>query len=119
MGQPSDLLASAPVGLRRALRDSLRLRTSVVVAGSSEIPLAVGGVERMSRSCLPDATKLIDCPTSAGRFRFSQPSEEENMEAYRIDRFGTVDGIVLRSSDNPRPRRMTQPDVSGGGRSFP
>jgi NADPH:quinone reductase-like Zn-dependent oxidoreductase len=25
------------------------------------------------------------------------------MEAYRIDRFGSVDGIVLRSSDNPRP----------------
>jgi hypothetical protein len=38
------------------------------------------------------------------------------MEAYRIDRFGSVDAIVLRSSDNPR---MTQPDVSGDGRSFP
>jgi NADPH:quinone reductase-like Zn-dependent oxidoreductase len=25
------------------------------------------------------------------------------MEAYRIDRFGSVDGIVLRSSDDPRP----------------
>jgi NADPH:quinone reductase-like Zn-dependent oxidoreductase len=25
------------------------------------------------------------------------------MEAYRIDRFGSVDGIVLRSSENPRP----------------
>jgi NADPH:quinone reductase-like Zn-dependent oxidoreductase len=25
------------------------------------------------------------------------------MEAYRIDRFGSVDGIMLRSSDNPRP----------------
>jgi hypothetical protein len=23
------------------------------------------------------------------------------MEAYRIDRFGSVDGIVLRSSDDP------------------
>src|SRR3984893_4416347 len=25
------------------------------------------------------------------------------MEAYRIDRFGSIDGIVLRSSENPRP----------------
>jgi NADPH:quinone reductase-like Zn-dependent oxidoreductase len=25
------------------------------------------------------------------------------MEAYYVDRFGSVDGIVLRSSDNPRP----------------
>ena len=28
------------------------------------------------------------------------------MEAYRIDRFGSVDGIVLRSSDDPRPGLM-------------
>jgi NADPH:quinone reductase-like Zn-dependent oxidoreductase len=25
------------------------------------------------------------------------------VEAYRIDRFGRVDGIVLRSSEDPRP----------------
>ena len=25
------------------------------------------------------------------------------MEAYRIDRFGSVDGIVRRSSEDPRP----------------
>ena len=25
------------------------------------------------------------------------------MEAYRIDSFGSVDGIVLRSSEDPRP----------------
>ena len=25
------------------------------------------------------------------------------MEAYRIDRFGSVDGIVFRSSEDPRP----------------
>ena len=25
------------------------------------------------------------------------------MEAYHIDRFGSVDGIVLRSSEDPRP----------------
>ena len=25
------------------------------------------------------------------------------MEAYRIDRFGSVDGIALRSSEGPRP----------------
>jgi NADPH:quinone reductase-like Zn-dependent oxidoreductase len=29
--------------------------------------------------------------------------EEEEMEAYRIDRFGSVDGVVLRSSEDPRP----------------
>jgi len=29
--------------------------------------------------------------------------EEEEMEAYRIDRFGSVDGIVRRSSEDPRP----------------
>jgi NADPH:quinone reductase-like Zn-dependent oxidoreductase len=28
---------------------------------------------------------------------------EEQVEAYRIDRFGSVDGIVLRSSEDPRP----------------
>src|SRR6202048_3976975 len=27
----------------------------------------------------------------------------EEMDAYRIDRFGSVDGIVLRSSEDPRP----------------
>jgi NADPH:quinone reductase-like Zn-dependent oxidoreductase len=27
------------------------------------------------------------------------------MEAYHIDRFGSVDGIVLRSSEDPRPGR--------------
>jgi hypothetical protein len=31
-------------------------------------------------------------------------SKGVEMEAYRIDRFGSVDGIVLRSSDHPRPR---------------
>ncbi len=25
------------------------------------------------------------------------------MEAYRIDRFGSIDGIVLQSSEDPRP----------------
>jgi NADPH:quinone reductase-like Zn-dependent oxidoreductase len=25
------------------------------------------------------------------------------VEAYRIDRFGSVDGIVLRSNEDPRP----------------
>jgi hypothetical protein len=29
--------------------------------------------------------------------------EEEEMEAYRIDHFGSVDGIVLRSSEAPWP----------------
>src|SRR5258707_2091442 len=29
--------------------------------------------------------------------------EGERMEAYRIDRFGSVDGIALRTSEDPRP----------------
>src|SRR5271167_2638287 len=102
MGQPSDLLASAPVGLRRALPDGLRLRTSVVVAGSSEVPSAVGVVERINRRCLPAATMAVDDPTTSGAFPGQRP-EEENMEAYRIDRFGSVDGIVLRVSEDPCP----------------
>jgi hypothetical protein len=55
MGQPSDLLASAPVGLRGALRDGLRLRTTVVVAHSSEISSSAGVLECIHQSCLPDA----------------------------------------------------------------
>ena len=35
------------------------------------------------------------------RFRFSHQGKK--MEAYRIDRFGSVDGIVLRSNEDPRP----------------
>jgi hypothetical protein len=29
--------------------------------------------------------------------------QEEEMESYRIDRFGSVEGIVLRSGEDPRP----------------
>src|ERR1700732_3276401 len=38
-------------------------------------------------------------PIAVGRGQ----SEGKGMEAYRIDRFGSVDGIVLRSSEDPRP----------------
>jgi Alcohol dehydrogenase GroES-like domain len=37
------------------------------------------------------------------RSHFRVNHEGERMEAYRIERFGSVDGIVLRSSDDPRP----------------
>jgi NADPH:quinone reductase-like Zn-dependent oxidoreductase len=40
-------------------------------------------------------------PSAKTRFRFSHQGRK--MEAYRIDRFGSVDGIVLRSSEDPRP----------------
>jgi threonine dehydrogenase-like Zn-dependent dehydrogenase len=33
----------------------------------------------------------------------AQPPGGEKMESYRIDRFGSVNGIVLRSSEDPRP----------------
>jgi Alcohol dehydrogenase GroES-like domain len=36
------------------------------------------------------------------RSRFRPSYREERMEAYRIERFGSVDGIVLRSSEDPR-----------------
>jgi hypothetical protein len=32
-----------------------------------------------------------------------QQQEERRMKAYHIDRFGSVDGIVLRSTEDPRP----------------
>ena len=52
--------------------------------------------------------KLARCPRSAGRRRGKidrreQSEGEEQVEAYRIDRFGSLDGIVLRSSEDPRP----------------
>jgi hypothetical protein len=37
------------------------------------------------------------------------------MEAYRIDRFGSVDGMVLRSSDDPRPRPEAVLECPNGG----
>ena len=42
------------------------------------------------------------------------------MEAYRIDRFGSIDGIVLRSSEHPRPGlkeilMQVRGHVAGGG----
>ena len=53
--------------------------------------------------------KLAACPPTAGR----RPERDrlprairgkELVEAYHIDRIGSVDGIVLRSSEDPRPR---------------
>src|ERR1700730_16545535 len=53
-----------------------------------------------------DSSKLVACPgqRKAGTHPITVDNrEEEEMEAYRIDRFGSVDGIVLRSSEDPRP----------------
>ena len=41
-------------------------------------------------------------PSAMACLGFSR-QREEKMEACRIDRFGRVDGIVLRSSEDPRP----------------
>src|SRR5271169_5331376 len=38
---------------------------------------------------------------SATPFPVQPPGEK--MDAHRIDRFGSIDGIVLRSSEDPRP----------------
>src|SRR6478672_10932857 len=55
-----------------------------------------------------DSSKLVVCPGQRERngtkLISAAKREEERMEAYRIDRFGSVDGIVLRSSEDPRPR---------------
>jgi hypothetical protein len=52
--------------------------------------------------------KLAACPLTAGKAsREDRPPRtirgEEQVEAYRIDRFASVDGIVLRSNEDPRP----------------
>jgi hypothetical protein len=51
----------------------------------------------LNSSCVLDSGRHGIKPISAAN------REGERMEAYRIDRFGSVDGIVLRSSENPRP----------------
>jgi hypothetical protein len=40
------------------------------------------------------------------------------MEAYRIDRFGSVDGIVLRSSEDPRPGARVEGDPDASAREL-
>jgi NADPH:quinone reductase-like Zn-dependent oxidoreductase len=52
--------------------------------------------------------KLAACPRQRGGAagktdRREQSEGEEEVEAYRIDSFGSVDGIVLQSSEDPRP----------------
>ena len=52
--------------------------------------------------------KLAACPRPRGGVegktdRREQSDGEGRVEAYRIDRFGNVDGLVLRSSEDPRP----------------
>jgi NADPH:quinone reductase-like Zn-dependent oxidoreductase len=50
-----------------------------------------------------NAIGLIDYPAISEALNPIQTRGREKMEAYRIDRFGSVDGIVLRSSEDPRP----------------
>src|SRR6266851_4959878 len=53
-----------------------------------------------------DSAKLVAYRTvggAEGRPITVSKSKRGEMEAYRIDRFGSVDGIVLRSSEDPRP----------------
>jgi hypothetical protein len=51
--------------------------------------------------------KLAVCCVGRGVPRKTDLREQregtEEMEGYNIDRFGSVDGIVLRSSEDPRP----------------
>ena len=48
--------------------------------------------------------KLALSPTTNNKSG-SSAIEEEKMEAYHIDRFGNVDEIVRRSSEDPSPGR--------------
>src|SRR5947209_306377 len=53
-----------------------------------------------------DSAKLAVYPTAEVPREDRSPSANQRggkMEAYRIDRFGSVDGIVRRSSEDPRP----------------
>jgi hypothetical protein len=55
-----------------------------------------------------DSTKLAGVSDGGGGAvketdHRDQSEGGEKMEAYRIDRFGSVDGIVLRSNEDPRP----------------
>ena len=52
-----------------------------------------------------DSTKLATRSTHRRRDKPITVSNRkaQEMEAYRIDRFGSVDGIILRSSEDPRP----------------
>jgi hypothetical protein len=54
-----------------------------------------------------NSPKLVAWPgrwTTRNKFIAADNREEEEMEAYRIARFGSVDGIVLRSSEDPHPK---------------
>ena len=82
MGQPSDLLASAPVGLRGALRDGLRLRTTVVVAHSSEISSAAGVLGCIKAVCLTH--EGVDHPTiSEAAFPVQPPGGKDGRLSHR------------------------------------
>ena len=54
-----------------------------------------------------DSAKLVACPgqrkTWNKAHQRGQSGGGKTTEAYRIDRFGSVDGIVLRSIEDPRP----------------
>jgi D-arabinose 1-dehydrogenase-like Zn-dependent alcohol dehydrogenase len=53
----------------------------------------------ITRQAQPGSSMIRPLPKP--HFRLSH--QGGTMEAYRIDRFGSVDGIVLRSSEDPRP----------------
>src|SRR5712691_2701659 len=59
-----------------------------------------GGLSHQLRSPQPadKGGKLSSCAPASSR-----TSRRRKMDAYHIDRFGSVDGIVLGSSEDPRP----------------
>jgi len=62
-----------------------------------------GLLQCSERHYATNAIGLADDPTTDEARVPVQQQEERRMKAYHIDRFGSVDGIVLRSTEDPRP----------------
>ena len=58
--------------------------------------------------------KLLACAPAS-----SKNIQGGKMEAYRIDRFGGVDGIVLRWSEDPGPAGPVEPIGQGPSEDYP
>src|ERR1700730_18722361 len=79
-----------------------RARPSATAAARSLLTSTESGArgqEDPSRNG-PDRGRLSPVISEA---RFRPSHQEERMEAYHIERFGSVDGIVLRPGEEPRP----------------
>ena len=65
---------------------------------------APGKTYRALRGYCPRCAR-VRLSSGISEVAFPGQPPEGKMEAYRIDRFGSIDGIVLRSSVDPGPGR--------------